>query len=69
MSTFISLNSGTYFDSGSVSWNLPSSNSINKAADVIGFVIEYIRKMSSERVARPVARSAFPYASTCTTLP
>jgi hypothetical protein len=43
-----------------VSWNFPSSYSMSSAADVIGFVMEYMRKRSSVRVARPDARSALP---------
>ena len=40
-----SLNSGTSFDSVSVSFNLPSSTSCMTATEVIGLLIEAMRKM------------------------
>ena len=60
VSTFTSAKAGKNFDSGSVSWNLPSSNSMSSATDVIGLVMEYMRKIASFVIASPPAVSRTP---------
>ena len=45
--TLVSANAGMYFERGSSSLSLPSSTSIIAATEVIGFDIEYRRKMVS----------------------
>jgi len=59
-STFTSAMAGKNFDSGSVSWNRPSSYSMSSATEVTGLVMLYMRNRSLVRVRRPVARSAMP---------
>ncbi len=47
-----------YFETGSSSASLPSSTSIIAATDVIGFDIEYSRKMLSAVIGRPLSHVA-----------
>jgi hypothetical protein len=60
----MSLNSGTYFDSVSVSFNLPSSTSCMTATEVIGLLIEAIRKMTPSVIGVLFSMSCNPTAET-----
>ncbi len=67
--TFMSAKAGMYFDTASSSLSLPSSTSIIAATDVIGFDIEYRRKMVSAVIGNLVATSRTPKFSEYTGLP
>ena len=58
--TFTSAKAGMYFATGSSSESLPSSTSIIAATEVIGFDIEYSRKMVSAVIGSWVATSRTP---------
>ena len=56
-------NRGRYFDTGSSTPTFPSSTSIITAVEVIGLVIDAMRKMESFCIARSRATSCLPNAS------
>ncbi len=58
--TFASANAGIYFETGSSSLSLPSSTSIIAVTLVIGFDIEYRRKMVSAVIGSVVTTSRTP---------
>ena len=62
-------NSGAQRAMGSSRAKRPSSNSINAAAEVIGFDIEAMRKMVSRSMGRAASISRQPTQALCTTLP
>ena len=61
--------SGIHFAIGSSSRNFPSSNSIIRADDTTGFVIDIRTKMVSRVIGTPLSRSRQPWASKWTTFP
>ena len=67
--TFISLNSGMNFETGSPSRIFPSSTSIMTATAVMGLDMEASRKMVSLAMGFFDSRSISPCASKCTMLP
>ncbi len=58
--TFTSAKAGMNFATGSARESLPSSTNIIAATDVIGFDIEYSRKMVSAVIGSLVATSRTP---------
>lgn len=69
MPTLVSAKSGMYFETGSVRASLPSSISIIAPRHVIGLVIEWIEKIVSGVIARPVLVSRTPMLFKYTGLP
>ena len=67
--TFIPLNSGMNFETGSLSRTFPSSTIIRTATPVTGLVDEAMRKSVSLVIGCLDSRSLSPWASKCTTRP
>ena len=67
--TRIAENSGAQREIGSDSAMRPSSTRVSAATDVIGFVIEAIRKIVSGSTGRPASRSRHPTQACWTTSP
>jgi hypothetical protein len=67
--TFTSAKAGMYFETGSSSLSLPSSTSIIAATLVMGFDIEYRRKIASGVIGNWVTTSRTPKFSKYTGVP